>query len=143
MEKTVTEAIQYRRSARVYKEEPIDFDKVKKCLINASLAPTSSNLQLWEFYHVTNKDVLKQISKACLNQNAAKTANQLVVVVARQDLWKTRAKSNIEFLKKIYSKENLSKRDEKRKKMAISYYSKLIPAVYSDFFGIFGIFYMY
>ena len=31
MEKTVTEAIAYRRSARVYKDEPIDTQKVKQC----------------------------------------------------------------------------------------------------------------
>ena len=53
-EKTVSEAITYRRSVRVYTEEPIDTEKVKKCLVNASLAPTSSNLQLWEFFHITN-----------------------------------------------------------------------------------------
>ncbi|MBT8375848.1 MAG: nitroreductase family protein, partial [Bacteroidia bacterium] len=54
MEKTVTQAIEYRRSTRVYKDEPIDAQKVKHCLENATLAPTSSNLQLWEFYHITS-----------------------------------------------------------------------------------------
>ena len=47
MEKTVSEAIAYRRSTRVYKNDNIDTRKVKECLVNASLAPTSSNLQLW------------------------------------------------------------------------------------------------
>jgi nitroreductase len=45
MEKTATEAIHYRRSTRVYTDEPIDPEKVKHCLMNASLAPTSSKLQ--------------------------------------------------------------------------------------------------
>jgi nitroreductase len=49
IEKTVTEAITYRRSVRIYKEEEIDAKVVRKCLENAALAPTSSNLQLWEF----------------------------------------------------------------------------------------------
>jgi nitroreductase len=138
MEKTVTEAITYRRSTRVYKDQDIDADKVKKCLVNASLAPTSSNLQLWEFYHITNKQTLIELADACFNQSAAKTANQLVVIVARKDLWKQRAKANIDFLNSVYDKPNLSERDLKRKKMATNYYKKLIPTIYTDFLGILG-----
>lgn len=138
MEKTVTEAINYRRSTRVYTNEAIESKKVKQCLINASLAPTSSNLQLWEFYHVTNKETLSKMAAACFNQSAAKTAQQLVVVVVRKDLWRKRAKANIEFLNKAYDKDGLTERDLKRKKMATNYYSKLIPTIYKDFFGILG-----
>lgn len=138
MEKTVSEAINYRRSARVYKDEPLDTEKVKQCLINASLAPTSSNLQLWEFYHITNKETLSKMTEACLNQNAAKTANQLVVIVTRKDLWKQRSKANLAFLDKVYDKADLSDRELKRKKMAMDYYRKLIPSIYTDFFGILG-----
>jgi nitroreductase len=138
MEKTVSEAIAYRRSTRVYLDTPIDTEKVKQCLVNASLAPTSSNLQLWEFYHVTDKDKLKKLSEACFNQSAAKTAQQLVVVVTRKDLWRKRAKANIEFLNNAYNKPDLSERDLKRKKMATNYYKKLIPTIYTDLFGILG-----
>jgi nitroreductase len=138
MEKTVSEAIAYRRSTRVYTDESIDSDKVKQCLVNASLAPTSSNLQLWEFYHITNKETLGKMAEACFNQSAAKTAQQLVVVVARKDLWRKRAKANLDFLNKVYDKEGLSERDLKRKKMASDYYSKLIPTIYADFLGILG-----
>lgn len=138
MEKTVSEAISYRRSSRVYKDESIDSEKVKQCLVNASLAPTSSNLQLWEFYHITNKETLGKIAKACFNQSAARTAQQMVVVVARKDLWRKRAKANIDFFNKVYDKEGLSDRELKRKKMATDYYSKLIPTIYTDFFGILG-----
>jgi len=46
MEKTVSEAIAYRRSVRVYKDISIDTEKVKQCIKNAVLAPNSSNLQL-------------------------------------------------------------------------------------------------
>jgi nitroreductase len=138
MEKTVTEAIAYRRSTRVYTDEPIDNEKVKQCLYNASLAPTSSNLQLWEFYHVSSKDTLAKLSEACFNQNAAKTAQQLVVVVTRKDLWKQRAKANLEFLNKAFDKPDLEERLVKRKKQATDYYSKLIPTLYSDIFGILG-----
>lgn len=138
MEKTVSEAINYRRSVRVYTDESIDSEKVKQCLVNASLAPTSSNLQLWEFYHVTNNEILNKLALACFNQSAAKTAKQLVIVVVRKDLWRKRAKANIEFLNKVYDKEGLSDLDLKRKKMATNYYYKLIPTIYTDFMGILG-----
>lgn len=138
MEKTVAEAIAYRRSCRVYKNEPIDTEKVKQCIKNAALAPTSSNLQLWEFYHITQPDVLKKLATACFDQNAAKTAQQMLVVVVRKDLWKQRAQSNIQFLNKAFDKPQLSERELKRKKMASNYYSKLIPFTYFDFLGIFG-----
>ncbi|MFT4697117.1 MAG: nitroreductase [Flavobacteriaceae bacterium] len=138
MEKTVSEAIAYRRSVRVYKEDEIDTEKVKQCLVNASLAPTSSNLQLWEFIHITNKDVIKKLSKACFDQNAAKTAQQVVVIVARKDLWSKRAKANIDFLHTQFSAIEMTPRMEKRKKMALNYYGKVMPLTYMDFFGIFG-----
>ena len=138
MEKTVSEAIAYRRSVRVYKDTPIDSDLVKNCLKNAAIAPTSSNLQLWEFYHVTDKTILDKLTFACFNQSAAKTAQQLVVIVTRKDLWKKRANANIDFLNEAFDKPNLEERLVKRKKMASNYYKKLIPTLYSDFFGILG-----
>ena len=138
MEKTVSEAIAYRRSCRVYKDKPIDTNKVKQCIKNATLAPTSSNLQLWEFYHITNKETIKKLAIACFNQNAAKTAQQLVVVVARKDLWRQRCKANIDFLNKAFDKPDLEERLQKRKKMALNYYQKLMPFTYMEFLGIFG-----
>ena len=139
MGKTVSEAIAYRRSVRVYTEESIDTEKVKQCLVNASLAPNSSNLQLWEFFHVTSKETLSKMADACLGQSAAKTAKQLVVVVARKDLWRKRTKANIDFVEKSYDREDLSEQELRRKKVAKDYYGKLIPIIYTDFFGILGL----
>lgn len=138
MEKTVSKAIAYRRSTRVYKSDDIDTEKVKRCIENAALAPNSSNLQLWEFYHVVNQTTLDKISKACFNQNAAKTARQMVVVVTRKDLWKSRAKANLQFLDDSFSNIEMTEKLERRKKMAKDYYSKVIPTIYFDVFGILG-----
>ena len=135
-EKSVSDAIEYRRSVRVFCNEDIDSENVKKCLYNASLAPNSSNLQLWEFVHISDKKILKKLSKACFNQNAAKTANQLVVIVVRKDLWKKRAQWNIDLIKNQSKNNEIS---QKRLKQAHVYYGKIIPTLYSDFFGIFGI----
>jgi nitroreductase len=139
MKRTVTEAIEYRRSVRIFKKESIDPNKVKKCIINASLAPNSSNLQTWEFYHIINKTVLNSIAKkACFNQNAARTANQMVVFVVRKDLWRKRAKANIDFLNSVFDKK-MGKNTEKNRKMALKYYKVAIPIMYTSFFGILGL----
>jgi len=138
MKRTVTESIEYRRSVRIFKKEDIDANKVRKCIINATLAPNSSNLQTWEFYHVTNKTVLNSITKACFNQNAAKTANQMVIFVVRKDLWRKRAKANIDFLNSVFDKK-MGKNTEKNRKLALKYYKVAIPTMYISFFGILGL----
>jgi nitroreductase len=137
-EKTVSEAITYRRSTRIYKDIPIDSNLVKQCIKQATLAPNSSNLQLWEFYHITNKTTLSKMASACFDQNAAKTAKQLLVVVTRKDLWSQRAKANLNFVENSYGTKDLNERDKKRKKRAMSYYGKLMPFLYTDFLGILG-----
>ncbi|MGB1037334.1 MAG: nitroreductase family protein [Bacteroidia bacterium] len=138
MEKTVSEAIAYRRSIRSYIDQAIDTQKVKQCLVNASLAPTSSNLQLWEFHHVTSKQTLDKLAEACFNQGAASTAQQLVVVVARKDLWRERANAVLTFRNKTYAEKTPTEKDLKYKKRNEKYFGKLIPILYSDFLGIFG-----
>ena len=82
-EKTVSEAIHYRRSVRIFDDEkPIESNLVKKCIKQASLAPSSSNLQLWEFYHIQSKGFLKNVAEACYNQPAAINAQELVIPIA-------------------------------------------------------------
>lgn len=138
-EKTVSEAIHFRRSIRVYDaEKSIDTAIVKKCIEQASLAPNSSNMQLWEFYHITSKDVIAQIAPFCFNQNAARTAKQLVVFVTRKDLWKKRAKANLAFIDENFGANKPKSEQSNREKVARNYYGKLIPFTYVDFLGIFG-----
>lgn len=139
-EKTVSEAINYRRSVRIYDaNQPIDTKIVKQCLQQAALAPNSSNMQLWEFYHITSKDIIAKIAPFCFNQNAAKTAQQLVVFVVRKDLWKKRAKANLAFMDKTFGQHTPKAEQSSREKVARNYYGKVIPFVYAEFLGIFGL----
>lgn len=129
-EKKVSEAIEFRRSVRVFdKDKEIDSQIVKKCISQGVLAPNSSNLQLWEFYHITSPEVIQQIAVACFNQPAAKTAKQFVIPVVRKDLWEKRVASNIAFIKSEFEKSK--KKDLKKTKGAISYYQKILPKIYS------------
>ena len=132
------DALSYRRSVRVYdKDKEIEDDIVQKCIQQATLAPNSSNMQLWEFHHITSEDILKKMAVACLGQPAATTAKQLLVVVVRKDLWKERAKSNLHHIQKVFA-NNPKEKKSSREKFALNYYGKLMPFVYIDFLGLFG-----
>lgn len=77
-----------RRSVRRFTDEAIPEEVVQDCLDMALLAPNSSNLQPWDFYRITSADKKQKMVKACLNQNAAKTAAEMIIVVARTTTWK-------------------------------------------------------
>ena len=136
---TLEEIINYRRSVRHYKDLPIDSEKVKNCIELATLAPNSSNMQLWEFYHVTNTETLKQLSVACLDQMAATTAQQIVVFVTRQDLYNKRAKTMVVLETQNVLKNTPADKQEKRIKRWQMYYGKVIPFLYARFLGILGL----
>lgn len=139
-EKSVSEAINYRRSVRIFDaEKSIDPVKVKECIVLASLAPNSSNMQLWEFHHITSDLMKEKMIPLCMGQNAAKTAQQLVVVVVRKDQWRKRQKANLANVNAIYGKDTPRNKQSRREKVARGYYGKLIPFAYADFLGIFGL----
>ena len=77
--------LDFRRAVRYYASTPISEEKVQECLKLATLAPTTYNMQLYEVYHITDKELLKKLGHACLDQQTATTAQQMVVFVARQD----------------------------------------------------------
>ncbi|MFK2074306.1 nitroreductase family protein [Bacteroides fragilis] len=127
------EVLNYRRSVRVFdKTKPLDPEKVKHCLELATLAPNSSNMQLWEFYQVIQPELLAKISKACLDQTATSTASEVVVFVTRQDLYRIRAKFVLDF-----ERGNVRRNSPKERREL--YYGKLMPFLYARFFRILGL----
>ena len=125
---SATEAIRYRRSVRVQSDVPIDSALVKACIANATLAPNSSNMQLWEFYHITSEEANKNIKAACFNQPAARTAQQLVIPVVRMDLWKQRIQALKEDL--IAGFEKAKERNPEKEAKAIAYLDDEMPEIY-------------
>jgi nitroreductase len=65
-----------------------------------------------------------------MRQKAATTARELVVVITRRDVWKSRAKANYDFI--LNSNQNQS---EKKVKQAGSYYKNLIPKLFGKYLG--------
>ena len=135
------EVLEFRRSVRVYDEaQKIDTQVVKKCLELSTLAPSLSNMQLYEFYHVTYPETLKKLPVACFDQTAASTAQELVVFVVRQDLYKKRSQAVLQFEKENIRRNSPAERQEKRIKDRELYYGKILPFLYARFFGILGFF---
>ncbi|MFY0593660.1 nitroreductase family protein [Roseivirga sp.] len=128
--------VQERRSVRIYDAElPFDHDAVKRSIERGILAPNSSNMQLWEFYRIKSPEALKKVAWMCMNQKAAKTSRELVVVVGRRDLWKKRQLALVAEMNRVYPDPN-----SKTAKRAMNYYKNLIPKYYwTDWFDLWGV----
>jgi nitroreductase len=127
------EIINYRRSNRVFDANtPVPEEVMQKSLERAVLSPNSSNMQLWEFYWIKSDEELKTFIPLCLNQQAARTAKQMVVFVTRKDKWRQRANWNLEKIKSTIVGE-----PNKLQKKGTDYYGKVMPLLYmNDGFGI-------
>lgn len=113
-------AIEERRSCRHFTPEPVPAEVINKALDAALIAPTSSNMQLWQFYWVRNPKKKALLAEYCLGQPAATTAQELVVAVSRHDLWPRNQKLIVEELRK----------NPKMPEKAFLYYEKLVPMMY-------------
>lgn len=120
-----------RRSCRLYTDEPVPEEVMRKCLDLALLAPNSSNMQPWEFYWVRSEDKRKKLEDYCLGQNTVKTAAEMIVVVARRDTWKRSSKLMLKEFDQL---------EEDVPEDAIHYYKKIAPLAYNQgFLGLFGV----
>lgn len=88
--------VESRRSVRKFTDKKIPADVLEACLDMAMMAPSSCNLQPWEFHVVQTPDKKAKLVEACMSQNAAKTAAELIVVVARTNNWDKVAKLNLD-----------------------------------------------
>lgn len=113
------EAVATRRSIRKFTEAPVPEEVVRKALEAAVLAPNSSNLQTWDFYWVRSPGAKAELVKNCLNQSAARTAAELVVITADPQRWKRSNPELIAFAARVNAPS-----------LVKLYYSKLIPATY-------------
>lgn len=118
--------IQARRSVRVYDDTPVTDGVINRALDWALLAPNSSNLQCWEFIWVKSAEKKRLLAKFCFSQPAARTAQELVVAVARPGQWRSHAKQMVRVLGEH------EKQGNRVSKSAYAYYQKLAPFVYTQ-----------
>lgn len=129
--------VRSRRSMRIYdQEQPFDGLAVQRSLERAVLAPNSSNMQLWEFYRVRDKEKLRVVAKYCMGQKAATTAREMVLVVVRRNLWKKHSRFMLQHYEQYYKEHpEQSHRLNRFKK----YYGRMMPMYYfQDWFGLWG-----
>ena len=121
--------VESRRSVRIYNDAKVKEEDMLKCLELSLLSANSSNLQPWEFYWVRDLEKKNKLIDYCLGQPAAKTAQELVVCVARPDNWK----KNTQMMLDMFQDKELPKAVE-------SYYTKIVPLAYNQgFLGLFGL----
>jgi nitroreductase len=118
------EAVERRRSIRRFTDEPVPQEVIRKALEAALLAPNSSNVQTWDFYWVRDAAKKERLVKICLDQSAARTAQELVVITADPKRWKRSNEPLIRFVEEIQAPKAVQ-----------DYYRKLVPIMYR--WGIF------
>jgi nitroreductase len=111
--------VQNRRSIRRFTNELVPDTIIQKALDAAVLAPNSSNTQIWNFYWAKSDVSKKRIAEICLNQSAARTAQQLVVVTTDPKLWRRSQGPLVKYVESVSAPEPVQ-----------VYYKKLIPISY-------------
>jgi nitroreductase len=114
--------VRTRRSVRAYLPEPIPDAVLDDCFDLALLAPTSHNLESWQFLDVRNPEKLALLRHYCLDQPPAMHAPTLIVAVARPDFWRLGRQLMLDALAK----------EEKVPTELIQKYRILIPLIFAD-----------
>lgn len=79
------ESIFHRISVRKYKENEVEQEKIELLLRAAMAAPSACNQQPWEFYVVTDKNVIRELSEASPYAKCAKDAPVVFVPCFRSE----------------------------------------------------------
>lgn len=74
-----------RVSIRKYKDRPVENEKTEAILRAAMQAPSAVNQQPWEFFVVTNKEKLEELSHVSPYAGMTKNAPAAIVSVYRKD----------------------------------------------------------
>ena len=78
-------SIYHRISVRVYEDRPVEEEKIDKVLRAAFAAPSAKNQQPWEFFVVTNRDVLQELGNATPYAGPVRNATAAIVVAYRKE----------------------------------------------------------
>ncbi|MBR0189236.1 MAG: nitroreductase family protein [Clostridia bacterium] len=80
-------SIYHRVSIRKFQDRPVEKEKTEAILRAAMQAPSAANQQPWEFYVITNKDILLELSKTSAYATAVRNAPAAIVSVYRKDCY--------------------------------------------------------
>lgn len=80
-------SIYHRVSIRKFQARPVEKEKTEAILRAAMQAPSAANQQPWEFYVITNKDILLELSKTSPYATAVRNAPAAIVSAYRKDCY--------------------------------------------------------
>ena len=78
-------SIFHRISVRKYQDKPVEKEKIEQILRAAMQAPSATNQQPWEFYVVTDKKKLEELSRVHPYAGMTKDAPAAIVPAYRSD----------------------------------------------------------
>jgi nitroreductase len=88
--KTLSEVIKERHSVRKYDPTfKISQDEIKSMLAEATLAPSSSNLQPWRFIVIQDEDTKKELRAIAYNQEQVETASAVIAILGDKEMYKS------------------------------------------------------
>lgn len=89
MEKTLTEAIEQRRSTPSFDGAPIPDADLEKILDAGLSSPSGFNLQPWRFIVVRAPEQLRRLRAAAFNQPNVEEASVVIAACGDKDGWRT------------------------------------------------------
>lgn len=126
--------VEKRRSYREFeKGYKLPEGLIERSLARAIKSPNSSNMQLWEFYRIRSEEALEEVGKICLSQSGAVSASEIVVFVARPDLWSDRIAAHV---KHIGESEQKMVKNKLLDSTILEYYKKVMPRFYNSSFPV-------
>ena len=111
------ECIKGRRSIRLYKDKDVEWEKVVKILDAGNYAPSSGNIQNWEFILVKDSKNVEKVANSCYNQSFVIEAPLIFIICA--EISKIRRLYG-EKGEKVYSIQNCAMASENIMLMAYS-----------------------
>jgi nitroreductase len=88
--KSLSEVIKERHSVRKYDPTyKISQEEIKDILKEATLAPSSSNLQPWRFIVIQDEETKKELKAIANNQEQVETASAVIAVLGDKEMYKS------------------------------------------------------
>jgi len=78
------DVIRKRHMTRSFKPTPVSEEKLRQILSIAIRAPSAGHLQPWEFVVVRNKDTMKKLARAALDQDFISEAPVVIVTCSNK-----------------------------------------------------------
>ncbi|MBD7984994.1 nitroreductase family protein [Sporosarcina sp. Sa2YVA2] len=85
---TLSEIIHERKSVRKFDPtHKIPKDEIEEMLLEATEAPSSSNLQPWRFMVIQDNETRKRLKEFSFNQQQLETASAIIAVIADTEMY--------------------------------------------------------